>query len=232
MSELIFKKDWIRWSPKKIFLINMKNSDKKFLYTKKIIEKKLYTDIEINKDIDNSKKIIENVQKSHLDDVEIQHLQEEAYQKGFSEGYEQFKNNEAILKDKIKQLFINFENSLLVCENLLFSHLLKIVLKVSAYVVGKNVDIDESILLKCIKNVTLQDKFFLKKPKLIIHSCNKKIVENIFLDFLNMYNWKLAYDDNIDLNGCTVISERGDIEATVNARWQELCRLVRSEENK
>ncbi|CAL4318519.1 FliH/SctL family protein [Buchnera aphidicola] len=231
MSQLTTKKDWIRWSPQKIFLINMEKNYKQYLYTHKIIEKKLYTDIKINKDIGNIENISQAVQKTYFNDKEVKNLQKEAYKKGFSMGYKKYKKNEEVLKSQIKKLFIDFDNSLLACENLLFSHLLKVVLKVSAYVIGKHVDIDKSSLLQCIKNVTLKDNFFLKKPNLVVHPSNKKIVENIFLDFLNMHNWKLSYDDNIDLNSCKVISDRGDIDATVNARWQELCRLVCSEEN-
>ncbi|WP_422667534.1 FliH/SctL family protein [Buchnera aphidicola] len=227
MSKFIEKQYWKLWCPKKIFLKNTSKNSKNILYSTNILEKNLYTEIE-NEDNEKCKKNIQDSSKIlYMNDIEIKNLKEKEYQKGFTKGCEK---NKIILQNKIKKIFIDFENSILSYDKLLFSYLLKVILTVSAYIIGKNINVNKDHVLSYIKKIIIQDDILLKKPRLIIHPQNKKLVEKFFLNCINTYDWKLVYDKNIDVNGCKVMSDSGDIDMTIDARWQELCRLVNSKE--
>ncbi|WAI11844.1 MAG: FliH/SctL family protein [Buchnera aphidicola (Macrosiphum albifrons)] len=219
MPNSILEKKWTRWYPKKIFLKST-NKNKKILFHSNEFKKEDF--------------LIESKNQNNFivdkKEVEIDLKKTKAYEIGFKKGFLQAQEENILLKNKLNSLFLDFENALSIFENALCSQLLKTVLKIASYVIGKNIDIDKSVLINSIKNIINKDGIFLKKPQLIIHPNNKKLIENTFKDFLNTYKWILVCDDSLDLNGCKVQSENVDIDATIDARWQELCRLIYSEE--
>ncbi|QCI24183.1 flagellar assembly protein FliH [Buchnera aphidicola (Muscaphis stroyani)] len=209
MPDKNLEKNWTRWHPEKINFTEKEIKNKNIKL--KCAEKK---DHQFNK----------------LNDIDINLLKEESYNIGFQKGLLTCKEQNNLLNNKIHDLFIDFESSLSIFEDALISRVFKIIFKVSAYVIGKEPDIRESVLLKYLKKVIEKEGIFLKKPQLFIHPDNKELVEKIFKKSLNIYKWNLFYDKNIDLNGCQVRSESGYIDATIDSRWKELCRLIYSEE--
>lgn len=112
---------------------------------------------------------------------------------------------------------------------MLFSRLLKTILIVSSYIVGEKFLINESILLKKINKIIKNDDFFLKKPQLIIHPNNKKILEKVLKQSKNN-KWELVCNKSIDINSFKIHSEQSDIDATIYARWKEVYRIILGEE--
>ncbi|CAL4326138.1 flagellar assembly protein FliH [Buchnera aphidicola] len=217
MPDLILEKKWTRWYPKKILLKNEKYK-KKFLYcSDKFTRKDFFIDT------NNEKR-----KKHNSSQIDITKTQE--YKIGFEKGLLSGVEENIFLKNKLNILLLDFEKSFSAFEKKLYSRLLKTVLIVSSYVIGNKIDCDKSILLNSIKNIINQNGIFLKKPCLVIHSNNKVLIEETFEDFLKTYKWQLVCDDSIDVNSFKIKSESTDIDATVDARWQELHRLLYSEE--
>jgi flagellar assembly protein FliH len=221
MTNSILEAHWKPWHPEKIFLKEDKRDLRILCYLDKVTEKDFFTNL-IKQDKEN--------QSNKNKEFKIDLTKTEGYQVGFQKGLLESKEENIFLEKKISNLLLNFENSFSIFEGALYSRILKIVLKISSYVIGKKIDIDESILLQNIKKIIDKDGVFLKKPQLIVHPQNKTLIEKSLKSFVNSYKWTLLYDENIDLNGCKIKSENGDMDATVDSRWQELCRLICSQE--
>ncbi|QIQ41689.1 MAG: flagellar assembly protein FliH [Buchnera aphidicola (Microlophium carnosum)] len=219
MPNSILEKTWKRWYPEKIFLKNTKKNKIILFHFDKFKKEDFSLELQNTKNYSVDKK-----------EFERDLMKTKGYEIGFKKGFLQSQEESVLLKNKLNNLFLDFEKALSMFENALFSQLLNTVLKISSYVIGKNIDIDESMLINYITNIIKKDGIFLKKPQLVIHPNNKKLIESTFKDFLNTYKWTLIFDDNIDLNGCKIKSENIDIDATVDARWQEVCRFIYSEE--
>ncbi|QCI15769.1 flagellar assembly protein FliH [Buchnera aphidicola] len=220
MINSILEKNWIHWYPKKIFLNKDKNNIKTIYYSHKLKQEDFFTNTDIlnRKNEENINKTTKNLEK----DLK----KTESYKLGFEKGCLSNKEKNLFLEKKINSFLLDFENSFSAFENALSSRLFNIILKVSSYVIGKKIDIDKSMLLNYIKKVIDQDGVFLTKPQLIVHPDNKNLIEKMLKKFLNSYKWTLLYDNNVDLNSFKVKSENVDIDSTVNARWQELYRLI------
>ncbi|QCI23642.1 flagellar assembly protein FliH [Buchnera aphidicola (Macrosiphoniella sanborni)] len=218
--DLNLQENWMKWYPQEIFLKNSQNKKNILFHLDKMNKKDFCVNIK-NQDFSYDDKQV----KIKIDDI-LQKKYEEGFKKGFLKGQEE----QDKLKEKLNNLFFSFENDLSKFENKLYSELLKIILKISSYVIGKNLNVDKSILINYIKKMINENSFLLKTPKLIVHPDNKVLIENTFNKFLHDHKWRLEYDDSIDLNGCKIISEDSCLDATVNARWQELYRLIFSEE--
>lgn len=220
MSNSILEEKWKRWYPRKTFLKHTKKN-KRTLYDSDKFKKEDFL-----VDLISSQNLVSN----NTCKTEVDFTKTKEYKIGFEKGLLQGKEENILLQKKLNNLFLNFEKALFIFENALYSQLLKTVLKISSYVIGKKIDFDESVLINYIKKIIDKDGIFLKKPQLIVHSNNKKLIENIFKEFLSTYKWTVISDDSIDLNGCKIRSESTDIDATAHARWEELCRLINSEE--
>ncbi|QNS01818.1 MAG: flagellar assembly protein FliH [Buchnera aphidicola (Pentalonia nigronervosa)] len=217
MSNLPSDKNWTRWYPKNVFLKNVENNTQ-FLY---------HLDYFSEKQVRNNIQNVKKEKKSEIDELEISTIKKEAYDAGFQAGMLHCKKENNVLNNKMHNLFLNFNNALNTFEDVLFARLLKIILVVSSYVIGKSIAFDEKILLKHIKNIIDKTGIFLKKPKLFVHPDNKVLIESTLQDFLNIHKWEVIYDTKIDLNSCQFISDSGNIDTTIDARWQELCRLIK-----
>lgn len=221
MIDSSLEKQWQLWKPEKIFFKEAKKNSKILCSLDKFREEDFFIHLK-NKNKENQN------QKNR--ELKIDLKRTEAYKLGLKSGLLESTEKNILLEKKINDLLLDFENSFSIFESALYSRILKIVLKISSYVIGKTVDIDESMLLKNIKQIIDKDGIFLKKPQIIVHPNNKTLIEKTLKNFLNSYKWTLSYDDSVDLNSCKVKSENGDMDATVDGRWQELCRLVYSKE--
>ncbi|KAF0740972.1 ATP synthase subunit beta, mitochondrial [Aphis craccivora] len=110
---------------------------------------------------------------------------------------EEKENEYTLLNHKLRDLCSNFESAISLFEETLFSRLLKTVLIVAS------------------------DNFFLKKPQLVIHPNNKKILEKLLKQSKNN-KWELICNKTIDPNSFKIHSEQSDIDATIYARWKEV----------
>jgi flagellar assembly protein FliH len=214
------KKNWKPWYPEEIFLKKSKNNKTYFWNSYKLTEKDFFTNIENKKNLNKLKTV---------DKLKNAYFNEEAYNLGFQNGLKEKEKKYISFTHNLDQLLSNFNVSISLFDKMLFTRLLKTVLIISSYIIGKKIEIDESILLKNIKKIMNNDSFFLKKKQLIVHPNNKEILEKIINNSIHKDKWELCYDNNIDINGCKIRSENGDIDNTIDARWKELCRLVSEE---
>lgn len=215
-------KKWQKWYPKKIFFKNNENNQKFLHFSDNFKEEDFYTDSKNSVQSDCHIKS-NSVLKT---DVTIT----EGYKIGFKKGILEAKSENDFLNKKINKLFLDFESSFLNFEKELYSQVLKISLIVSSYIIGKETDLNKTILLKHIKKVINKDSIFNEKIQLVVHPDNKTFIEEILKNLSSYKKWKILYDSNIDLNGCKVKLDDIYLDSTVNARWQELNRLIYSEE--
>ncbi|AYN24433.1 flagellar assembly protein FliH [Buchnera aphidicola] len=220
MSNLDIKKNWEKWYPEEIFLKNAKNNNIYYWNLYKLTEKDFFTDVKnkINLNKSNKKNELKNAS-----------CNEEACNLDFQDSIKKKEENNVLFNRNLDKFLSNFDACISLFEKMLFTRLLKTVLIISSYIIGKNIKFDESILLKNIKEIVKNDSFFLKKKQLIVHPNNKKILEKTVKNSIHKDKWELCYDSNIDINGCKIRSENGDIDNTIDARWKALCRLISEE---
>lgn len=219
MSNTDIKKNWKPWYPEEIFLKKLNKNYSYFWNLQNLTEEDFHLENENKK---NCKKI------KKIDKLEISSLKKEMYNSSFQDNIKKKEQN-ILLTNNFDKLLSSFDASISLFEEMLFTRLLKTILIISSYVIGKEIKIDKSILLKNIKKIIHEDNFFLEKKKLIVHPNNKKILEKIIKNSIHSDKWELYYDNNIDVNGCKIRSENGGIDNTIKARWNELCRLVSEE---
>ncbi|ANZ22320.1 hypothetical protein ATN01_00370 [Buchnera aphidicola (Diuraphis noxia)] len=228
MSNVISEDEWIKWYPEEIYLKHIKNNTQSLNYLNKLLkEKKFYESSNDNK-INKTKKNCSKLEKIDLEQMNC--IKKKSYDDGFKKGLLEGKKENILLTNKLNNFFSEFEHNFSIIEKQLYTRLINIILKISSYIVGKKVNFDKSILLDHIKQIINDEAICFNKLTLFLHSNNKAFIEKKFKDFLSIYQWKLIYDDNMDLNDFKIKSEGYNLDSTVDARWQELYRLIDLEE--
>jgi len=222
MSDIQLKKKWIKWYPKAIYLKNSQDTKLNLSNSNQFLEKDF---------CDASHQESLNKKNHNTESKVIDLIKTQSYQDGFNTGFAKAKQEDnLILKEKLNTFFLEFEKSISMFEKKLYPQILQTVLTVSSYIIGKKDNVDQSILMQYIKRIMNKEIMYLKKPNLIIHPNNKILTEKVFKDFLQIHQWNLIYDDSVDLNSYKIKSESGGVDATSNARWNELYRFICSEE--
>lgn len=222
MPDICEEKTWTKWQPEKIFLKEIKNNQKVFFDRNYFSEKDFYIE---------QKKKKKDSEKQKNDKLAIEMIKKQSYKLGFDAGLLKDREKNILLENQINYLFVNFQHACNEFEKTLFSSLLKIILIVSSYVIGKKIHIkDDLVLIENIKKIIKKYSASVKNKKLFIHSDNNKLIKKIFKNSLNACQWELICDDHLDLNSFKIKSDNSNLDSTINARWQELYHLVTSEE--
>lgn len=135
-------------------------------------------------------------------------------------------NYEKYLQLNFLNILKNFKSSIDDLDHLLELKILKMIVKISKIIVSNALLINEKFILDKIKKVLKSIKNKFTKPKLFIHPGKRKIIEEKFGTLLKLYNWKIVVDDKINLNSCYVITNEGEIDATVERCWNEIERVL------
>ncbi|QCI21397.1 flagellar assembly protein FliH [Buchnera aphidicola (Hyadaphis tataricae)] len=218
MSSESLKKKWTKWYPKKISLKNT-NKNKFFLSNVDQFNKEDFHLFEKKKTILN---------ESINNDLQLEKIKNISYQKGFETGLLEGKQDQILLKKTLNNFFLECDKHFVVSEYKLYNMILKILSHFASYLIGKKINVDQSYLKDNIKKILQVKELCLNNIIITAHPSNKNFIENTFQDCFKSYKWQITYDDKIDKNGFKIKSQNSDsnIDATVEARWQELRRLI------
>ncbi|WP_348769474.1 FliH/SctL family protein [Buchnera aphidicola] len=211
------KNEWKKWYPEEVFLRNVTKNYNVF-WNRMLLKE---TDFFSAKKNNQLKQSVELQAKTINDD--------KSYFLNIKKKLKEEEEKYIVLNNDLKNLCLNFESSLLLFEKTLLSRLLKTVLIVSSYIIGEKISINEPILLKKINQIIKSNNLFLKKPQLIVHPTNKKILEK-FLKKSKNNKWELVLDKNVEINSFKIQSDYNNIDATIYARWKEVYRVILEEE--
>jgi flagellar assembly protein FliH len=91
---------------------------------------------------------------------------------------------------------------------------------------------DPSVLLKTIKEKVHQNTFFNKNSKLIVSVLDYQSIEESLGSLLREYGWVLISDENLHQGGFKIVTDDGEIDASLSSRWEELCHLAFDKESR
>ncbi|QIQ41131.1 MAG: flagellar assembly protein FliH [Buchnera aphidicola (Aphis urticata)] len=218
MSDLDLKKDWKKWYPEEIFLNNSANNYN-VLWNRSFLKETDFYTVKKN----------ENKYKQSNEPKKISLNNDKSYCLNIKKNLKEKKQKYIALNNTLQDLCLHLESEISLFEKTLSSRLLKTILIVSSYIVGETILINESVLLKKVNKIIKNNNFFLKKPQLVIHPSNKKILEKILKKSIDN-KLELVCNKSIDINSFKILSEQSNIDATIYARWKAVYRVFLEEE--
>ncbi|CAL4042198.1 flagellar assembly protein FliH [Buchnera aphidicola] len=230
MSDIISKKIWKKWYPEELASSQFFKQNT-YITHKDQLCKKNSTSLVIN----NVKKELYSKKESEIYKKNNEESSAEGekigYEIGVKRGLLEFEKQQQIAQKKIDTFLSDFEVELSILDNTISTHLVHLVLKIIAKIIGDTPLIKTSFILNKIKEIIRLESIHFDKPKLIIHPDDYDVIKKHFGKIFDMYGWSISCDHRMHLGGCKIESKDRNLDATISTLWRELCRLSLCNEN-
>ncbi|GLR07551.1 flagellar assembly protein FliH [Mixta theicola] len=166
---------------------------------------------------------------------------EEGRKQGYDEGYQQghqagIEQGQAEAKERQEQtmsqfaeLLQSFQTAIDNLEKIIPSRLVQLALMAARATLGKNVALDNHLLLEKIQSLLQQEPLFQAPVQLWVNADEFSTVQEQLSDVLKKHGWELRADDAMLPGGCRITSAECELDATVSSSWQALCQLSRED---
>ena len=169
-----------------------------------------------------------------IDEAELQRLRQEAQQAGASEGRQQghaegwqdgyaaglaIARNEA---DSLRALSLAMPSALRLAEKELADDLLTLALDIARQVVRQALTVEPQLILAAVRELLQTEPALSGTPRLLLHADDMALVQQYLAEDLQAAGWLLRSDPAITRGGCRVQASSGELDATMETRWQRV----------
>lgn len=175
-------------------------------------------------------------------ELEVQRLREEAhaqglasghvagqalgYQAGFDQGHAQGfeKGRQEALAEAARLAGIaeSFKAALDGVQSELSETFVALALDIAQQVVRQHIAHDPVALVACAREVLAAEPALAGAPQLIVNPADLPVVEAYLHDELEALGWSVRTDATIERGGCRAHAATGEIDATVDSRWERV----------
>lgn len=153
----------------------------------------------------------------------------EGKQAGFEQGLQVAAEEQRARGERFVHILEEFQLMLDNLDRVIPSRLVQLSLTAVRSLLGRNITCDHSVLLEKIRQLLQQENIFGELAVLWINPEDIPLVQEMLGKTLEAMGWELRGDASILPGGCRLSSKEGEIDATINTRWQELCELSRED---
>ncbi|RWU09603.1 flagellar assembly protein FliH [Pseudidiomarina gelatinasegens] len=182
---------------------------------------------------------------------ELQKLREEARQEAYHEGLQQGQKEgyQAGLEQGLKEgreqglteytaqtksalaplglLIKETDTALQNIETHMAESMLQLALTVGRQLAGEALAANPEQVLELIRAILHEDPMLNDKPVLLLHPDDLKLAQQHLEQELAAIGWKLRADDRLERGGCRLVSADGELDATIETRWQRIIHQLR-----
>jgi len=153
----------------------------------------------------------------------------QGHQKGVEKGLAESREQQKETAGRFNHLLEEFNDSLNNLDSVISSRLVQLALTAVRAILGKNSLLDNALLLEKIQLLLKQEKLFKGETELWVNTDDHALVQENVGNTLSALGWALRSDDKTLPGGCRITSDEGELDATMDTRWQELCTLSRED---
>ena len=169
-----------------------------------------------------------------IDEAELQRLRQQAQQAGASEGRQQghaegwqegynagLENarNEA---ESLRALCMAMPDALRQAEKEVADDLLTLALDIARQVVRQALALEPQLILAAVRELLQTEPALSGTPRLLLHADDMPLVQQYLAEDLQAAGWLLRSDPAITRGGCRVQASSGELDATMETRWQRV----------
>lgn len=105
--------------------------------------------------------------------------------------------------------------------------LLQLALTVGRQLAGEALAANPEQVLELIRAILHEDPMLTDKPVLLLNPEDLELVKQHLEQEIATVGWKLRADDRLERGGCRLISANGELDATIETRWQRIVHQLR-----
>ena len=169
-----------------------------------------------------------------IDETELQRLRQQAQEDGASEGLQrghaegwqegyraglEIAQNEA---GSLRALSLAMPDALRQAEKELADDLLTLALDIAQQVVRQALALEPQLILAAVRELLQTEPALSGTPRLLLHADDMALVQQYLAEDLQAAGWLLRSDPAIMRGGCRVQASSGELDATLETRWQRV----------
>jgi flagellar assembly protein FliH len=169
-----------------------------------------------------------------IDETELQRLRQQAQEDGAGEGFRQghaegwqegyqagleMAQNEA---GSLRALSLALPDALRLAEKELADDLLTLALDIARQVVRQALAVEPQLILAAVRELLQTEPALSGTPRLLLHADDMALVQQYLAEDLQAAGWLLRSDPAITRGGCRVQASSGELDATMETRWQRV----------
>lgn len=178
--------------------------------------------------------LIELAPKLLIDEAELLRLRQEAQQAGTAEGHQQgyttgwqegYAAGQEMAKTEAKRLHeltLAMPTALRTTERELADLLLTLALDIARQVVRQELTVSPQPILALVRELMQSEPSLNGAPRLLVHPDDMSLINQYLADDLQTAGWQLRSDPAITRGGCQVQANSGELDATLETRWQRV----------
>jgi flagellar assembly protein FliH len=141
---------------------------------------------------------------------------------GREDGLQQLQEQTRAALAPLQHLAANFTQALQARDEEIGEQVAALALKISRLVVGKHLQANPDQIRAIVKQLLHHEPELTGKPRLHLHPQDYTLVKKHLATDLESAGWTLRSDDLITQGGCRVLSNSGDLDATMETRWSQI----------
>lgn len=154
---------------------------------------------------------------------------QEGQKAGLSEGIAQAQATQQALGAQANALLNHFQATLDQINQLIPARLLQHALFAARQIIGDTLSANPTLLIEQLKRNLTEDRWLQQDAQLLIHPQDEAWVREFIADACQALHWEIRSDENMLPGGCKLIYADGELDATLERRWQSLCQLSRED---
>ena len=124
--------------------------------------------------------------------------------------------------EQLRQLAHSLPDALRRAQHEVADSVLALALDVARQVIHQSLQAEPGWLLPLVQQLLGTEPALQGEPRLLLHPDDVALVKNSLGDELEAAGWQLRADDSLTRGGCRVHSAAGEIDATVETRWERV----------
>ncbi|CAB0151053.1 Flagellar assembly protein FliH [Pseudidiomarina piscicola] len=164
---------------------------------------------------------------------------EQGREQGFTEGYKdgqeqaQKATEEAFTErcsktlTPLSSMVEHFNQAVAKLDEQFAESLVQLALTVGKQLAGEALEVHPEQILTLVREILHEDPFIKDRPTLLLHPDDHTLVAEHLATELQQAGWKLRHDERVGRGGCRLVSEHGELDATLETRWQRITEQLR-----
>ncbi|RUO42147.1 flagellar assembly protein FliH [Pseudidiomarina aestuarii] len=155
----------------------------------------------------------------------------EGFEHGYAEGQEQAQHElQQQLETNVaplQALVQTFEEALREVDTAVAEHLVHLALQAGRQLAGEALEAKPEAVLEVVRELLQQDETLYSPAIIYLHPDDLDLVKTHMTTDLERARWQVQADPRLSRGGCRVVSKAGELDASMETRWQLIQQQLR-----
>lgn len=146
---------------------------------------------------------------------------------GFDQGLQDAQAEQGQITAQLADLLREMKATLTGLDAVMPARLMQIALTAAGKILGQSPVCDTRVVLETIQQLLHERPLFDGCLRLYVHPDDLSSLQRHLGSTLESQGWRLRADRQLLRGGCRIIAEDGEVDATLETRWQQLCQMLK-----